>query len=297
MPRPRPMVSYAQNCEDVLLERVFADVEQGFYVDVGANDPDHCSLTRHFYNHGWRGINFEPGTIFEKLRQARPRDINLNIAVSASPGSLPFHEYPAASGLATLEAAPPDVRPELLAGAVTRTVPVRPLRDVFAELQPPPIDFLSVDVEGHERQVLLSNDWSRWRPRVLVIEAVLPARQVPSHQHWEDVVLAADYRFACFDGINRFYVRREDEALLPRLAAPANVLDEFIHCQTGGVHAEVVRLLQEREQVYLNVIDRLKGELAHLRRDTGTRSLDFGLWVARQMYRLTRRPRFLRRSA
>ena len=76
------MISYAQNREDVLLARVFHDVKAGFYVDVGANDPEHCSVTKHFYDLGWRGINFEPGRVFEKLAAARPRDINLNVAAS-----------------------------------------------------------------------------------------------------------------------------------------------------------------------------------------------------------------------
>jgi FkbM family methyltransferase len=277
MARPRPMISYAQNLEDVLLDRALADVEQGFYVDVGANDPDHCSLTRHFYEHGWRGINVEPGTIFEKLRRARPRDINLNIAISNANGTMAFHEFPAGHGLSTLEAKLPDVPADRLAGQITRQVPVRPLRDVFAEHQPPQIDFMSIDVEGHERAVLVSNDWSRWRPRILVIEAILPLRPVPCHQAWEDVVLGADYLYAFFDGLNRYYVRHEDADLLAAFSAPVNVLDNYIHPQVRAFRDSNGRLQRSAHRI----------DGWHI-----------GPWVARQVRRIARalRPHRLSKS-
>src|SRR5262249_37761326 len=96
------MISYAQNREDVLLARVLREVEGGFYVDVGAHDPSNCSITRHFYDSGWRGINIEPGVIFDRLVQDRPRDINLNVAASEEDGVVTFYEHPADPGSSTL---------------------------------------------------------------------------------------------------------------------------------------------------------------------------------------------------
>lgn len=298
MPRPRPMISYAQNHEDVLLERAFADVEQGFYVDVGANDPDHWSLTRHFYEHGWHGINIEPGVVFARLQAARPRDINLNVAVSTEAGRMELHEYPAAHGLSTLEPLNDQLPPELRAGAVTRIVPVRPLRDLFAELRPPTIDFLSVDVEGHEQQVLLSNDWRRWRPRVVVVEATQPLRTTPVHDRWEAILLTADYLFAFFDGLNRYYVRLEDRQLCAVLSTPANVFDSYLPADQPGGNLELldtIRHLQTREEKYRVEADRLAGELTALRRGTGPRTLALGLWVARRLTSLARGRRLFRR--
>ena len=76
------MISYAQNFEDVVLERVFKGQEKGFYIDIGAWDPDVDSVTKHFHLKGWSGINAEPvDQYFEKLQAARPRDINLNVAI------------------------------------------------------------------------------------------------------------------------------------------------------------------------------------------------------------------------
>ncbi|MDQ4068315.1 MAG: FkbM family methyltransferase, partial [Actinomycetota bacterium] len=90
------------------------------------------------------------------------------------------------------------------------------------------IDFMSIDVEGHERQVLEGGDWKTWRPRVVVVEATEPNTPIPSHQQWEHVLVDAEYLFATFDGLNRYYVRAEDEHLAAALATPVNVFDDYI---------------------------------------------------------------------
>jgi hypothetical protein len=82
------------------------------------------------------------------------------------------------------------------------------------------IDFLKIDVESHEREVLEGGDWGRYRPRVVLIEATQP-------DHWEQILLTSDYLFALFDGLNRYYVRVEDSELLPLLKVPVNLFDQF----------------------------------------------------------------------
>ena len=77
-------ISYAQNCEDVLLNRVFRDKVDGFYIDIGALHPTSDSVTKAFYNRGWCGINIEPiQEYYRVFCQDRSRDINLNIAVNS----------------------------------------------------------------------------------------------------------------------------------------------------------------------------------------------------------------------
>ena len=91
------MISYAQNQEDVLLSRLFPPGRPGFYIDVGANDPVVDSVTKHFYDMGWRGINVEPAAQpFERLLQLRDRDVNLNVGLSDKNGTLSFYEFPGA---------------------------------------------------------------------------------------------------------------------------------------------------------------------------------------------------------
>jgi hypothetical protein len=90
------------------------------------------------------------------------------------------------------------------------------------------IDFVSIDVEGYEREVLEGCDWRKWRPCILIIEATKPGTTIPSHDRWEPLLLAADYLFAIFDGLNRYYVRAEDKHLLSALRVPVNVFDSYI---------------------------------------------------------------------
>lgn len=304
MPRTTPMVSYAQNLEDVMLDRLFADQPAGFYVDVGAADPDAASVTRHFYEAGWRGINIEPSGQFARLAAARPRDINLNVAASEAPGRLAFVEYPdepTRSGLARTLGAPEDRA--ALRRAVTREVEVRTLRDIFEEHCPGPIDFMSVDVEGHEREALAGNDWSRYRPRALVVEATLPNTTLPCHEHFEPLLLAAGYLFVYFDGINRFYLREEDRGLAHHFALPLNLFDRYKTYHQAHVE-EALRDAREQARAQAEALTAawraeaaearwLRGELAALRRGTGARSLRLGLWVARWV---ARAGRLLRRA-
>src|SRR5207244_11246577 len=81
-----PMVSYAQNGEDVVLRRVFAGGPLGFYIDIGGNYPSEGSITRHFYEHGWSGINIEPvAGACRELQAAPPRDLDLNVGGTRAP--------------------------------------------------------------------------------------------------------------------------------------------------------------------------------------------------------------------
>ena len=216
------VVSCAQHGEDLRLARAFPGRE-GMYVDVGAASPWRFSVTKLFYDRGWSGINVEPSLYWwEELQAARPRDVNLAVAISDVSGEITLYDGRGDDALfATVESV---VAEELASGprrVEPRTVPCITLAELFCEHLPGRnVDFLKVDVEGHESQVLAGNDWSLHRPRVLVVEAVLPSTEVPSYQRWEHILLDARYHLAAVDPINRFYVREEDERLAPALAAP-----------------------------------------------------------------------------
>lgn len=209
------MKSYAQNFEDVTLARVFGDRKDGFYVDVGASDPLVRSVTKHLYDRGWHGINIEPVERFHrKLVQARPRDVNLCVALGVARSTLTFFEFEA-EGISTLSPENAEHFIRLGYACTRRTVDVLPLREVCAAHGSPAIDFLKIDVEGWERQVLEGGDWERYRPRVVVVEATKPNSSEPNWGGWEPFLLARGYLFAYFDGLNRFYVAKEHDRLLP----------------------------------------------------------------------------------
>jgi FkbM family methyltransferase len=229
-------VSYAVNGEDVLLLRAFADCRGGFFVDVGAGDPEEESVTKNLVDRlHWRGVNVEPvPERIERLRTARPDDLNLEVAIDLAPGRATFYRIlpdpglEGGTGLSTLDPAVAEMHRRN--GWVVREmeVDVVPLEAILAEHAHPGFDLLKVDVEGREASVLASADLAVWRPRVLVVEATVPDSPEPNHHEWEDGVLAQGYAFALFDGLNRFYARRDEPELLRRLSVPVNVFDRWI---------------------------------------------------------------------
>lgn len=222
------MISYAQNAEDVVLARLFADKPIGRYVDIGAGDPVVASVTKHFYDRGWRGINIEPiPSMAEELRKARPEDTNLGVAVGAKPGKATLHVVVDAWGWSTLDdGLASGYREEHDWNVDDVEVEQVTLADLLTE-HPGDIDFLKIDVEGAEQDVIDGGDWTRHRPRVVVVEATEPGSPKPAHEGWEPVLLDAGYTCALFDGLNRFYAQSGDEEALSTLAAPANVFDKF----------------------------------------------------------------------
>jgi FkbM family methyltransferase len=255
------MISYAQNFEDVLLNRAFGNVQKGFYVDIGANDPVVDSVTKHFYDKGWSGINVEPGVVHGKLVEQRPRDINLKVAISDYDGSATFYDYPNECALSTLT-------PTLaIRSAVTQSVELvircTTLSKVLADYaRDQHIHFLKIDVEGHEAQVINGGDWRTFRPEILVIEATAPLTNAASHSDWEPILLQSDYQFCHFDGLNRFYVRRESAHLAECFDRPINLFDRFTKFDP-----ELDRILQagNRERAeQTSKISQLEAEVASL---------------------------------
>ena len=229
------MISYAQNFEDVVLNRVFHAVQQGRYIDIGAYDPAVDSVTKHFYDRGWSGVNVEPITRFhEKFVAARPRDWNINSAVGAAVGMVQFNEW-GDSGLSTCcDTLDETCVKQMGFERSTYTVPMTTLAEITAQLGGLPVDFLKIDVEGAERDVLLGGEWRAFRPRVILLEAVkpkLPGCDVygyePAWFEWEGLLFANGYEFGLFDGLNRYYYRREEPALRAPLSYPANITDGF----------------------------------------------------------------------
>lgn len=238
-------ISYAQNFEDVMLWRALRDVSQGFYVDVGANDPVIDSVTRWFYLQGWHGINVEPVPYWHgRLQEDRPRDINLQMAVSSVVGRLTLYDVPE-TGLATLS--PLVAESHQLGGATVSeiTVPAAPLDSLLAQYAGDrDIHFLKVDVEGAEREVLQSTALDRFRPWIVLVEATEPRRPVQNHHLWEELLTRRGYQFAYFDGLNRFYVADEHVGLVNALKIPPNTFDGFIRHGEWEARTSNLELIQ-----------------------------------------------------
>lgn len=234
--RPYSLVAYGGNAEDVVLMRAFAGRHNGRFVDVGAGEPVSGSLTKNLVDRlGWHGINIEPlPDRFERLQAARPRDVTLRLAIDTHPGTATFYRVlpgpgmEGGGGLSTLDAQILEMHRRSGWRCEEIRVHVATLESVLSDHATPGFDLLKVDVEGREAAVLASADLRHWRPRAIVVEATLPLTTTPSHQTWESELLEAGYDLALFDGLNRFYARRDEPGLRERLSVPANVLDDYI---------------------------------------------------------------------
>ena len=218
------MVSYAGSAEDVMLRRFFGDQASGFFVDVGAHDPVVGSVTHHFALSGWQGINIEPlPAFFQRLVEARPNDINLNVAVSQAFGTLDLIVNKTEPGLSTMTQELADGYERAGHHLERIRVPTRPLADIVREhCADRTVDFLKVDAEGHELEILRGVDLSVWRPRVVLIEAGYKP------EVWAPILVNARYVLAGSDLWNRYYIRVEEEERAGLLRCPANVCDRYI---------------------------------------------------------------------
>jgi len=157
----------------MVLRRIFEDKPTGFFIDVGAHHPKRFSNTYYFYRRGWRGINIDatPGTkrLFDK---ARPRDLNLEVAVAEHPRDVVFYEFTERALNSASRNSPADRGLGAAAVAREHLLRAEPLRDLMRRHLPPgtTVDFLSVDVEGMDLEVLQSNDWRVVRPALVLVE-------------------------------------------------------------------------------------------------------------------------------
>jgi FkbM family methyltransferase len=164
--------TWAQLGEDLIARHYLGHRRDGFYVDVGAHHPIHLSNTYLLYRRGWRGINLDPtpGSM-RRFRQMRPHDINLEIAIGSVESLGKFHLFDDPSlNTFSAELARHHGKRSRLREIVE--VPQLPLAGVLARHLPAgrTVDFLSIDVEGLDLDVLRSNDWDSYRPALVLVE-------------------------------------------------------------------------------------------------------------------------------
>jgi FkbM family methyltransferase len=220
--------TYAQNFEDILLNRAFSSVEDGFYIDIGAADPAFNSVTKAFYDRGWSGVNVEPSEhFFARLSQERERDVNLNVAISDSVGTMSFFIVEGYEELSTTVA--PLAAEYVSSGreVLEKVVETRTLSDICEQYAAETIHFLKIDIEGGELAALEGADFARFRPKIILVESVTFGTDTTLAARWEQILTDAGYRFVYFDGLNRFFVADEEQQLEEHFTVPVSVRDQF----------------------------------------------------------------------
>ncbi len=191
--------------ETRLKDEFFGGLRNGFFVEVGANDPERWSQTFAFEQRGWTGVLVEPQPdLAAKLRQRRSAQV---FAVACS--------SPANAGK-TMRLNLAGIHTSLDPGHFvfgmnregTIDVPVTTLDQVLDDAHAPvPLDFLSIDVEGHEIDVLDGFDMARWRPRLLLIEDLVMNLRL--HRY----LLGRGYKWVRRAGLNSWYVPAASSSL------------------------------------------------------------------------------------
>jgi FkbM family methyltransferase len=195
---------FRHDVEDRLKEEFFGHSTSGFFVDVGANDPVLDSQTWRLEQLGWSGVLVEPQReLAENLRRRRRAKI-YSVACSSPANSgkmMPLH-------LAGIQSS---LKPDFFVPDMRRIgiseVPVTTVDEILTDAKAPvPIDFVSIDVETHEIEVLSGFDLAKWRPRLILIEDIVLNLRL--HRYLK----ARGYKWMRRTGINSWYVPRDQPA-------------------------------------------------------------------------------------
>jgi len=200
------LASYSQKGEDLEIDKLLGYKQNGFYVDVGAGDPNRFSNTKRFYLRGWQGINIEPNSsLYQRLVASRPKDTNLNLGVAKEKGELNFYEiFP--DTLATFSQVEMGKRKAEGHKVLRETkIPVDTLDHILTEhLDGNQIDFLSLDTEGFDLAVLQSNNWQKFRPTIICLESAVGKADQIQHEPGR-YLESLDYQKVYDNGLNCLY--------------------------------------------------------------------------------------------
>lgn len=200
---PNVVNSYSQYGEDLIIESIIGQKENGFYIDIGGNDPVKLSNTKRFYDKGWSGINIEPNSLlFKVFQNERLNDINLNIGIGENESNMLFyeishHEYSTFNESVARQL----VSTSKLKIVNTYYVNILSLSDIYSKyVKDTCVDFMSIDTEGFEIPILNGNNWEINRPKLIIIESG------NNHSKIYEFLTNKDYVPVCRNHVNSFFV-------------------------------------------------------------------------------------------
>ena len=165
--------SYSMDKEDLVIDEYFKNKNKGFYVDVGCYHPLQRNNTMLLYQKGWRGINIDISDFSIKLfKFLRPDDFNLNVAVSNKEGEIDMFFQKKLSQLSTIKEN--SAKNAFQGNILNKKILSRKLTSILDEskYKDQKIDFLNVDAEGADFEVLQSLDFNKYSPELICIEVI-----------------------------------------------------------------------------------------------------------------------------
>ena len=163
-------ISYSLNAVDLIVDYIFKNKNNGFYLDVGSQHPISNNNTYLLFNRGWSGINIDlDRKNIELFNTARPNDINLNLAISSSVTEKKLYFYHDKSPINTLDKVVSDFQKATV--KEIKTIQTTTLDITLQNLKfNNKIDYMNLDVEGHEMNVFKGFDLSLYKPSIISVE-------------------------------------------------------------------------------------------------------------------------------
>ncbi len=203
--------SYSQTGEDRIIRTLLHGVADGFYVDVGCNQPQARSNTFELYKRGWRGINIDGNAdLIARFHALRPRDTSLCRLVSNEEKEVVFTQFED-DAVSSLSAGHVEEWKKARKVKSERRVKTVSLATILRENSAPKrFELLTIDVEGHDFEVLTSFDLNEYRPRLIVIEMhgfeFLHPENDPIYRH----LTGNGYRLAGYAVMNGYFLDSRD---------------------------------------------------------------------------------------
>jgi len=203
----------AQFGEDVVLSSwIGKKINQGFYVDVGCYHPWKYSNTYFLYKRGWRGVNIDLDNIkIDAMNWARPQDTNIVAAVSDLATEVEVHANPRKyCGITTIETS--QVQPTQ---CVKRKIKTKTLNQILTDTRykDREIDLLSIDVEGHDFNVLKALDFSKYKPKIILIETLIKNFEHIHDSELFKFLINKGYLFSNWVGYTLFFIHPQNNLI------------------------------------------------------------------------------------
>jgi len=203
---------YSQEGEDILLKRIFDHSPPGFYVDIGAHHPYRFSNTKLLYDLGWKGINIEPNPdVADLFKATRPRDLNLSLGVSATNSTISYYRF-SHPALNTFSKEVMESKKQNLVDSLQ--IKTQRLEEILDEhlSSGQKIDLMTLDTEGLDMEILGSNNWSKYRPKYLIVEVapgtVEDLLNDPMH------LFLKDKGYSCYSKLSRSALYVDNDAAI-----------------------------------------------------------------------------------
>ena len=198
----KPSIHYGEFGEDIFINRIFKDIKIGRYVDVGCYHPFKGSLTAQLYKKGWNGINIDLSkSSIDLFNIARKKDINLNLAISDFDGETNYYENSPINQQNSLIKDNDD--------QIKIKIQCKRLSSILLENHYNNFEYLNIDVEGSEQNVINGIDLSKYRPILITIENNNLHLKDYIESEIYNILIKNNYTFINKTGVTNFFLKNE----------------------------------------------------------------------------------------